>query len=339
MHEEILEKINARGATEEDFAAACAALAAGELSAEQTASLRATVLSRESSAQELALLAKGLRSVAAPFSANVEGEVLGVSCSGTGASPFGSVVAAALLTASAGAATVLCGSKSSSSCTGGTADVLKVLGIKPDMNAEQAAKLLEATNFTFIDYALFCPAVEALMSADATDDEREVFCSIVAPLINPAAPTRMFYGASDADLLEKAANAAKELGVMNGIFACGEGGIDEVALTGSTHVNEIASGRIVAWDTTPEDNALERCSIDEVKTATAKENSYVLRSVFAGKLKGPRRETVVLNGGAALMASGKAGYFMRALLEVRNAIDEGAATKKLEEIKKKSSEL
>lgn len=336
MHEEIISKIvNHEGATDEEYLAAANSLAAGELSADQAASIRGAVLTDDASVEDLAALCRALRSSSDKIEPKIDGDIMGVSCSGNGAASFNNSVAAAIV-ASAGGAVIAKNVMPSQAGFIGSLEVLKALGINTNITGAQAASLLEEIGIAFYETHKLCPASEKLMEG-ANETELKIFWSIVEPMINPASPKRYFYGDCDAAIMSKASSVATSLGVMNGIFASGDGGVDEISLSGPTHVNEIASGRVVSWDTKPEDNALECCSIDEIKMSSPKEAAFAIRSVLSGKLKGPRREVIVLNAGAALMASGKAGYFMRALLDVRNAIDDGRAAKKLEELKKKSA--
>lgn len=334
MDNEILAKITGHsGATEVEMAEAVAALADGSADDSETAAIRGALLTKSTPFEELVEFTKALRAAGTQI-APAE-EVIEVAGSGGSISKFNNSVAAAIIAAAGGAKVAkLVMPASAGVC--GDADVIAALGIDQNITPDQAVQMINDDGLAFIPLESVNPAAARLL-AGATEDEAKFFCAVVGPQLNPASPTRCFVGVSDPELLETASNLAKEVGVMNALFVHGEGGVDEISMIGNTKFIELANGRPTAYDMKPEDNALEPCKPEEVNMGSPKEASYAIRSVLSGKLKGPRREAVVLNASAALMASGKAGYMMRGLLAARNAIDNDAAIEKLEVVKKKSN--
>lgn len=336
MDDAILAKLAAHEEMSDDeMTAAVASIADGSASDEQAAAFRTAIFNDATPVGSLIAFAKAARESFEPIVPE-EGDEINDICGTGGVVGFNNNVAAAIV-AAAGGARVVKHVRKQGRGINGSADILKALGINTNITPAQAAELVNEVGIAFIDADNFDKVTPRLFPDDAESDELTFFHQTVEPFLNAAKPTRCFIGASSAERLEIITQIAQGLGIMNGFCVFGVDGVDEMSLVGSTHVNELASGRVTTYDMAPEENALEKCSASDIKAGTPKEAAYAIRSVFAGKLKGPRREAIVYNGSAALMASGKAGYMMRGLLAARNAIDYEQATEKLEALKKKAS--
>lgn len=336
MDDALLAKLAANdAASDEEMDAAVVSIKDGSASEDQIAAFRSSLFGGAAPIESLAAFTKAMREHCEPI-VPAEGDEINDVCGTGGAMVYNSFVAAAIV-AAAGGARIVKPVRRRVRGISGNADLLKALGVNTNITPEQAAELVNEVGIAFIDAENCCGVFDKLFPGDDVTPELACFLETVDPFVNAAKPTRCLIATSSPERLETITKIAQGIGIMNGFFVCGVDGVDEMSLIGTTHVNELASGRLTSYDMAPEENALEKCTVADITAGTAKEAAYAIRSVFAGKLKGPRREAIVYNGSAALMASGKAGYMMRGLLAARNAIDYGQATDKLEELKKKSN--
>src|SRR5260221_72487 len=123
-----------------------------------------------------------------------------------------------------------------------------------------------------------------------------------------------------------------ELGVARAFVVHGAGGLDEISLAGDTLVAEVGGGKIKRYTVTPEDFGSKRASPEAIRGGSPAENAAILQAIFAGEA-GPRRDIVVINSAAALVAAGVAENFMEGAKWAANALSSGPAQKKLPEQK------
>lgn len=315
-----------------------AAIVSGLMTDEQTAAFRRSVFSPGVTDEELTAVIKTLREGCVPIKPTASGDLTDVCGAGGGTAGFNNSIAAAII-AAAGGARIAKNVLRSIPGRPGSAEILAALGINIELTAEQAAQLIDEVGIAFFSVTDFNPAIDMMLPPDTAPEEHAFFRAHGGALINPAFPTRALVGVLDKEAISTVTTVALGSGIMNGFIVNGEGGYDEFSMVGPSSVTEIASGRPTSYDTKPEDSAIDPCSPDDIKTGSVREAVFAIKSILSGKLKGPRREAVALNGAAALMAAGKAGYFARGLLAARNLIDDGSAAKKLEELRKKSNEF
>jgi anthranilate phosphoribosyltransferase len=136
-------------------------------------------------------------------------------------------------------------------------------------------------------------------------------------------------GAPTVEAAELMAGALAALGLARGFVVHGSDGLDEITITGSTLVLEIAEGRVVRRTVTPADFGVEIAPLSELRGGDADENCEIARAVLAGA-RGPKRDVVLVNAAAALVAAGQAATFLEAMALAAESIDSGAAQSKLE---------
>ncbi|MCL2817060.1 MAG: anthranilate phosphoribosyltransferase, partial [Clostridiales bacterium] len=158
---------------------------------------------------------------------------------------------------------------------------------------------------------------------------KTIFYTIIGPLINPARAPRHLLGVYKPELLDTVSYVAKDLGYTRAMFVYGLDGLDEISLMGKTRINELKNGEITAYEIAPEDFGLERCVLEDIKTGTPEENAALIKGVFSGKIKGPRRDAIVLNAAGALQVGGKADSFAEGIALAGELIDSRAAADKL----------
>jgi anthranilate phosphoribosyltransferase len=161
---------------------------------------------------------------------------------------------------------------------------------------------------------------------------KTIFYTIIGPLINPARAKRHILGVYKPDLLDVVSEIALSLGYTRGLFVHGVDGLDEISLLGKTRINEIKNGSIMSYEIIPEDFGLTRCRLEDIATGTPDVNAGVIRDVFSGKNKGPRREAIIINAAGALYIGGKADSFAEGIKLAGEIIDSGAARDKLNQL-------
>jgi anthranilate phosphoribosyltransferase len=243
---------------------------------------------------------------------------------GDGANTFNISTAAAFVAAAGGAVVAKHGNRAvSSQC--GSADVMEALGVTLALDAGGAARCLKDAGIAF----LFAPNHHAAMRHAAAPRKeigvRTVF-NILGPLSNPAGARHQLLGVYAPELVPLMADVLKELGSRRAWVVHGHDGLDEVSISGPTHVAELHEGTVRTFDVTPESAGLSRHPVETIAGRTAAENAALLGEVFAGRERGAARDVVLLNAGAALVAAGRAGTLADGVTAAAAAIDSGAAT-------------
>jgi anthranilate phosphoribosyltransferase len=247
---------------------------------------------------------------------------------GDNSNTFNISTAAAFVVSGAGVSVAKHGNKSvSSKC--GSADVLAELGVKVDLNPEKVEKCIEETGIGFMFAPIFHPAMKNVVKARKELGVRTIF-NILGPLSNPANAKAQLIGVFDEKLMEIFAEVLKNLG-SNHVMIVHSDGLDEISLCRNTKICELNNGIIESYEFNPEDFGFKLCTLDELKSESAQDSAEIIKEVLDGK-KGPKRDIVLLNAAAALMASDKAQDFKEGLELAVKSIDSGSAAKKLKEL-------
>ncbi len=251
---------------------------------------------------------------------------------GTGGDEVGTFnisTASAIVASACGAKVAKHGNRAvSSKC--GSADVLKELGVNIELSPQEAKKCLEEIGIAFIYAPLYHTAMKYAGPVRQALGIRTVF-NILGPLTNPAQAKRQIIGVFSESLTEKIALVLKELGTKHALVVHGAGGIDEISISGHTKVSELKNGKVKTYEINPEDFGFKKWDLNLVLGADAKTNAEIIKKIFDGE-KGPQRDIVLLNSGAAIYVSGLADSIQDGIKMAREAIDSGKAKKKLEEL-------
>ena len=179
---------------------------------------------------------------------------------------------------------------------------------------------------------LFAPAMHSAMKyVQPVRRElrlRTVF-NLLGPLTNPARATCQVVGVYSADLVEKLAEALSMLGLHRALVVHGNDGLDEITISGPTRIGEVRDGLVHTYEVTPEEFGLKRAPLDDISGGDAQFNAGLIQEIVQGE-KSARRDVVVLNAAAALVAAGRADHLRDALPLAGKAIDSGAAAGKLQ---------
>jgi anthranilate phosphoribosyltransferase len=250
-----------------------------------------------------------------------------VGTGGDGAHSFNISTTSAMVIAAAGVPVAKHGNRAASSLSG-TADCLEALGVNIDLAPAQCVQLLDEVGICFFFAQKYHTSMKYVGAIRKELGFRTVF-NILGPLTNPAAPTYQLLGVYDESLVEPLAQVLTTLGVQRGLVVYGQDKLDEISLSAPTSVCEFKEGYYKSYVIKPEDFGLARCTKDELKGGTPEENAQITRDVLAGK-RGPQRDTVLLNAGAALYIAGKADSIAAGVQQAAELIDSGAAARTLD---------
>lgn len=256
---------------------------------------------------------------------------------GDGSGTFNVSTASAFVAAGAGITVAKHGNRSvSSKC--GSADVLEAAGVVLALSPEQISSCIQQVGIGF----LFAPALHGAMKY-AIGPRREIgvrtIFNILGPLTNPAQANVQVLGVFAKELTDPLAKVLAKLGSKRALVVYGEGNLDELTTTGETHIAEMKDGVVENYVITPEEIGLKRTSLDQLKGGeTAQESAQMLVDVLSGE-GGPRREMVLLNSGAALMAAGKCEDLGSGIALAAEIIDSGKAKAKLDALAELSAKL
>ncbi len=307
------------------------AINAGRLSDVQIAGFLVGLLGKGPSIKEVAYIAQAMRRNCLPMTVSVESELTDTCGTGGGLTTFNVSTANAILTAAAGVPVAKHGSRSISSPSG-SADVLEALGVDIDQSPERAARLIERIGISFIYAPNFHPVMLKVFGPENQLGIKTLFFTIIGPLINPTGARNHTIGVYKPELVGMMANVVAEMDFNHVIVAHGMDGLDEISLLGKTSMAEIKDGQVRYYDVSPEDFGLKRCTLKDIAGGAPEFNARVIRDIFSGVERGPRRDFLVLNNAATLYVSGKAASIRDGMDLSRSLIDSGAAQRKLEEL-------
>ena len=246
---------------------------------------------------------------------------------GDGLHTFNISTIAAFVAAGAGAVVAKHGNRSVSSACG-SADVLKALGVNIEAPVEIVERCLDEIGIGFLYAPLLHKAMKYAIGPRRQIGIRTVF-NILGPLTNPAGAAAQLLGVYDAALTETLAHVLKELGSTRVFVVHGDDGQDEISLTGPTRVSELRDGAVTSYTITPEQFDMPRVPIEKLVGSNPEQNAGIAQEILAGK-KGPHRDAVVLNAGAAIAAAGLADDIAAGIAKAADALDTGAAAAKLD---------
>ncbi len=252
-----------------------------------------------------------------------------VGTGGDGSNSFNISTTSSLVIAAGGVPVAKHGNRAASSKSG-AADVLEALGVKITLTPERSAEILKKINICFLFAQNYHIAMKYVAPIRKELGIRTVF-NILGPLSNPAGANMELMGVYDQSLVEPLAQVMANLGVNRGMVVYGQDSLDEISMCAPTSVCEIRDGKFTSYEITPEQFGYERCEKGALTGGTPAENTEITKAILKGEEKGPKRQAVCLNAGAALYIAGKAASIEEGVKLAESLIDSGAALKKLEE--------
>ncbi len=258
-----------------------------------------------------------------------------VGTGGDRAGSFNISTTTAFVVAAAGVKVAKHGNRAASSKSG-TADCLEALGANISLEPEKCVDLLKKTGFCFFFAQKYHTSMKYVGAIRKELGFRTVF-NILGPLTNPACPQMQLLGVYDEYLIEPLARVLYGLGVRKGMVVYGREKLDEISAVGETAVCEFEKGRYTTYEITPEEFGLKRCKKEDLVGGTPEENAKITRDILSGADKGPKRDTVLMNAGAALYIADKAGSMAEGIKLAAELIDSGKALEAMENFVKESN--
>jgi anthranilate phosphoribosyltransferase len=329
MHRETLSRAEASAVMGE--------ILAGDATDAQIGAFLMALLMRGETVDEIVGFAEAIRAAATPFPVHknsaldlsgTEREALVDTC-GTGGDASGTFnisTASALTIAGAGVRVAKHGNRGASSKCG-SADVMVALGVQIELPIERVAECLDAIGIAFILAPAVHKAAKYAHPARKQLGLRTVF-NLLGPLTNPAGASAQVVGVYSPELVPKLAEALRLLGLKRALVVHGMDGLDEITITGPSKIAELRDGWVRVLEVTPEQFGMNRAKLEDILGGDARENAAIIRDVLSGK-PSPRRDVVLLNAAAALVAAGRAQSIDEALPLAKQSIDSGAALAKL----------
>ncbi len=279
--------------------------------------------------EEIVGCAEAMRESALPV--RVSRDVLVDTCGtgGDGHGTFNISTTVAFVAAGAGLAVAKHGNRSvSSRC--GSADLLQALGVNIDQHPDQVARCIDQIGIGFLFAPVFHPAMKHAIGPRREIGLRTIF-NVLGPLTNPAGARRQVLGVYDIGLTKPIADVMLALGCEHAFVVHGADGLDEFSTSGTSNVAEVHKGSVRVYDVDPAEVGLERTDLAQLAGGTAEENAEITRALLEGE-NGPRRDVVLLNAAAVMVAGGKASDLRDGVAAASEAIDSGAAGRVLRQL-------
>ena len=248
---------------------------------------------------------------------------------GDASGTFNVSTATAFVVAGAGLKVAKHGNRSASSLCG-SADVVETLGVSLELTPQQVARCVDEIGIGFLYAPLLHTAMKHVMAARREMGIRTVF-NLLGPLTNPASANAQVIGVAAAELTEPLARVLAELGTLRAFVVHGADGLDEISNTGESRLSEVREGVVRSFTVRPDDFGLPQASIADLQGGDRQQNADIIREILGGQ-PGPRRDIVLMNAAAALVAGGRARDLKDGVAPAARSIDSGAAQDKLERL-------
>jgi anthranilate phosphoribosyltransferase len=322
---------------------AMAAVMEGEMSPVLVAAFLMGLRSKGETVDEIVGCARAIRARSAPFPGARPGLVDTCGTGGDGAGTFNISTTAAFVAAGAGVSVAKHGNRAVSSATG-SADVLEALGVEVTMDGREATDALASAGITFLFAPVFHSAMRHAAPVRRELAVRTIF-NLLGPLCNPAGASAQVVGVFDPELVRPVAEALARLGARRAMVVHGEGGLDELTVTGPSMVAEWDGSTIRERTVEPAALGLPLRRMEELRGGTAAENAAIARSVLGdgapvtaadsdrlpgGADSGGARDVVLLNAAAALVVDGRAADLREGLELARASVTSGLAAARLD---------
>jgi len=298
----------------------------GEITEAQIGAFMGALATKGETFQEVAGAARAMRNKAHRIQAHTSPVVDTCGTGGDGAKTFNISTTTAFVVAGCGVTVAKHGNRSiSSQC--GSADVLEALGVKLDTHPEVVEEAVQQIGIGFLFAPLYHSAMRFAAKPRKEVGLRSIF-NMLGPLTNPAAANCQLVGVYAPELTEMFAEALRLLGTQRAFVVHGHDGLDEISVCAPTRVSELMDDRVRTYDIYPEQYFVQLADPAAMAGGQPDENADITRRILQGET-GPRRDVVLINAAAALVAAGKAPDIKGGIQLAAEAIDAGRATAKL----------
>ncbi len=342
IKEAISQVIQGNDLSEENMFSVMNEIMSGEATPAQIGSFITSLRMKGETVEEITGAVRVMREKATPITTGVDVEQGGIvvdTCGtgGDGSGTFNVSTTSAFVVAGAGFIVAKHGNRSISS-TCGSADVLEAAGVALDLTPENIGLCIREIGIGF----LFAPSLHGAMKY-AIGPRKEIgvrtIFNILGPLTNPAGANVQVIGVFDGALTEPLADVLGILGTKRALVVHGEGNLDELTVTGTTRISELKDNKVVTYRITPEDVGLQKATLEDLRGGDTAELSAQQMSDILKGMAGPKRDMVLLNSSAALMAAGLCEDLPEGVEKAAEIIDSGKAHEKLERLVAFSQEL
>lgn len=303
----------------------------GQITEAQVGAFMAALATKGETFEELAGAARSMRRKAIKIQTQSQNVIDTCGTGGDASGSFNISTTTAFVVAGAGVTVAKHGNRSiSSKC--GSADVLEVLGVNLSVDPEIVEEAINEIGIGFMFAPMYHGSMKYAGKARMECGIRSIF-NMLGPLTNPAAASCQLLGVYAPELTEMFAQALKLLGVKTALVVHGHDGMDEITTTTKTRVSELNNSQIRSYDLDPLEFFENYANSSDLKGGNVNENAAITMAILKGE-KGPKRDIVVLNSGAALMVAQQAKTIKEGLVLAKESIDSGNALKKLEQLSK-----
>ncbi len=246
---------------------------------------------------------------------------------GDGASTFNISTASAFVVAAAGGYVAKHGNRSISSRSG-SADVLEAAGVNITLSPEQVATCVEKVGVGFMFAQKHHSAMKHALGPRKEMAVRTIF-NVLGPLTNPADAACQVIGVFSKEWVYPLAEVSKQLGSHHVLIVHAEDGMDEISIGSATYVAELLDGKITEYVIEPEQFGLQKADVSSLVVTDAQQSLAIIKAVFAGE-KGPARDIVALNAGAAIYAADLVNDLEEGVAQAQQLLDDSSAQQKLD---------
>src|SRR5262245_54259575 len=313
----------------DEAAAAMSEIMEGRAAASHISALLVGLAMKGERPAEIVGLARTMRAHAVQVSRRYENLFDNCGTGGDRSGTFNISSCAAVVIAACGVRVAKHGNRSASSRTGG-ADVYEALGVRVTASPAVVERCLAEAGIGFFFAPTFHPSMRHAGPVRRELGVRTAF-NLLGPLTNPTAPARQLTGVPRPEFTELLARSLLLLGSERAWVVHGADGIDELTTTGYTKISECRDGMVNTFYIHPADVGLPKAPANALVGGDAHTNAKILESILGGA-RGPARDVVLLNAGAALFIAGAATSVEDGIVKASRAIDRGDAKRTLEKL-------
>jgi anthranilate synthase/phosphoribosyltransferase len=331
IKEAIAKVMERQDLTEVEAEAAMTQIMEGQATPAQIGAFLTALRMKGESVAEIAGCARAMRRSAVPVHPS-RAQLVVDTCGtgGDGSGTFNISTTAAFVVAGAGQPVAKHGNRSvSSRC--GSADVLEALGVNLELTPDQVAACVDEVGIGFLFAPKLHPAMKHAIGPRRELGVRTIF-NLLGPLTNPAGAPAQVMGVYDPAWTEPLAQVLGALGSQAAFVVHGADGLDELSTTGPNRVSALRDGRVETITLDPADLGFARASAADLGGGSAEENAAITRGILSGTLNGARRDVVVLNAAAALVAGGQSKTLREGIRQAKHSLDSGAALQALDHL-------
>ena len=302
----------------------------GDLTPAQTAALLIALKTKGETVEEIVGAAESMRRHAVPFASSQTGILDTCGTGGDRSGTFNLSTTTAFVAAGAGIPVAKHGNRSASSRCG-SIDLLEQLGVNIQLDPARLGACLDAVGLCILFARVVHPAMRHAAPIRSELGVRTIF-NWLGPLTNPARPAFQLVGIGTRTHLETYAQCLQQLGIQRAWVVASEDGLDEITLTGRTAVMEVTPDSITPHMLAPEDAGFSPCRLQELLGGAPEENARITLDLLEGNEKGPKRDTLLLNAGAAITIAGRAVTLQEGVEKARDSLESGQARRVLDRL-------